>query len=86
MIIKAINDAKLIKVSVKPLQRLADSIRQSLWSLVATSETPLYISPLQGVNFKTVQWTVLKEGTLWQKASPKIKTIKFCAIFKFAHL
>ena len=24
MIIKAINDAKLIKVSVKPLQRLAD--------------------------------------------------------------
>ena len=31
----------------------------------------LAYSPLQGVNSKTVRWTVFEEGTLWQKASLK---------------
>ena len=30
----------------------------------------MLLSALQGVNFKTVQWTVLKEGTLCKRERP----------------
>ena len=53
----------LVKVWVKPLV----AVRRR-------RNTP-YSSTLQGVNFKTVQWTVLEEATLWQKASLKMQRV-----------
>ena len=59
----------LLKVR-SSLTRLADSIRQSLWSPSADGETPLAFSPLQGVNSKTVRWTVLEEGDALAESVP----------------
>ena len=39
------------------------------------SETILKI-PRQGVNFKTVRWTVLKEGTPWERGRPLVAGMK----------
>ena len=42
---------------------------EALWSSSADDENSSLRSALQGVNFKTVQWTVLKEGTRLYKVS-----------------
>ena len=43
---------------------------EALWSLSAESEISSLRSAPQGVNFKTVQWTVLKEGTPCKRGRP----------------
>ena len=46
--------------------------RQSLWQGVGQSPTKALSAP-QRVNFKTVQWTVLKEGTPCKRGRSLIK-------------